>query len=360
MTLCAGGLLAGPTWFFGQPHRPRGRPRAHWGLHAPKNFSLPNTCGPFPSEGVVIIIIIIFFIIIIISIIIIIIIIAFFGTGAIRPPRQLFRTPVPLHLAEQLEPSARECGSKVVAKVIRSKLVGPLAAEAARASIGQYHEGASRFRRMPCRVHLKGAARTRRPAAVLFTDLAGAFYYALPELALGAIPSSRKRAQVFDALGIAHEQSARLEELIRSEDTTIKRQEVGGVLAQHVGGLPQGAVVLGIGIAETSSHVCWHSAEGSPGGSGVCAGLSGVSREPGALSHAGRGDCSSTSAMWCHLWDDAGGTAVPDVDGRFGHLAGGGFVSGATGEAGDGHGGNGSHRVGFRPSDQSGTWQRRW
>ena len=38
--------------------------------------------------------------------------------------------------------------------------------------------------------------------------------------------TSQKKAQVFDALDIAHEQRVRLEELIRSEDTVIKRQEV--------------------------------------------------------------------------------------------------------------------------------------
>ena len=43
-----------------------------------------------------------------------------------------------------------------------------------------------------------GTARTRRPAVVLFTDLACAFYSALPELGLGAKLSSRKRDdQVF-------------------------------------------------------------------------------------------------------------------------------------------------------------------
>ena len=65
---------------------------------------------------------------------------------------------------------------------------------------------ASEWHRVPshaCRLFLKEAARIRRPAAVLCTDLASAFYSVLPELALGAILSSRKRDQVFDALGVA-------------------------------------------------------------------------------------------------------------------------------------------------------------
>ena len=107
-----------------------------------------------------------------------------------------------------------------------SKLVGPLAVEAGGRQHGAVPQGGTEFPSHACRLFLKEAARTRRPAAVLFTDLASAFYSALPELALGAISTSQKRAQVFDALDIAHEQRVRLEELIRSEDTVIKRQEV--------------------------------------------------------------------------------------------------------------------------------------
>ena len=68
------------------------------------------------------------------------------------------------------------------------------------------HEEAPSFHRMLAGFFLKEAARTRRPAAVLFTDLASAFYSALPGLALGATLTSQMRAQVFDALDIAHEQ----------------------------------------------------------------------------------------------------------------------------------------------------------
>ena len=89
----------------------------------------------------------------------------------------------------------------VVAKEVRSQLVGPSAAEA-------------------------GARQHGAVAAVLFTDLASEFYSALPELALGAILSSRKGTHVFDALCIAQEQRTVLEELIKSEDATVKRQEV--------------------------------------------------------------------------------------------------------------------------------------
>ena len=115
---------------------------------------------------------------------------------------------------------------KVVAKVVRSQLVGPLAAEAGARQHGAVPRGSTEFPSHTCGLHSKKAARTRRPAAALVADLAGAFYSALPELALGAILSSRKRDPVFDALGIAGEQRACLEEVIRSEDTTMKRQDV--------------------------------------------------------------------------------------------------------------------------------------
>ena len=113
---------------------------------------------------------------------------------------------------------------KVVAKAVRSQLVGPLALEAGGRQHGAVPRGGTEFPSHACRLFLKEAARTRRPAAVLFTDLASAFFSALPEMALGAIPTSQKRAQVFDALDIAHEQRVRLEELIRSEDSVIKAQ----------------------------------------------------------------------------------------------------------------------------------------
>ena len=115
---------------------------------------------------------------------------------------------------------------KVVAKVARSQLVEPLSAEAGARQHGAVPRGGTEFPWHACRMHLKEALRTRRPAAVLFTDLAGAFCSALPELALGAILSSRKRGQVFDALGIAGEQRVRLEGLIWTEDTAVKRQDV--------------------------------------------------------------------------------------------------------------------------------------
>ena len=115
---------------------------------------------------------------------------------------------------------------KVVAKAVRSKLVGPLAVEAGGRQHVAVPRGGTEFPSHAWRLFLKEAVRTRRPAAVLFTELASAFYSALLELALGAILTSQKRAQVFDALDIAHEQRVRLEELIRSEDTVIKRQEV--------------------------------------------------------------------------------------------------------------------------------------
>ena len=112
---------------------------------------------------------------------------------------------------------------KVVAKVMRSQLVGLL--EAGARQHGAVPGGGTEFPPHVCRLHLKEVARTRGPA-VLFTDLAGALCSALPALVLGAILSTRKRDQVFHALGIAVEQRVRLEELIRTEDTTIKRQDV--------------------------------------------------------------------------------------------------------------------------------------
>ena len=89
---------------------------------------------------------------------------------------------------------------KVVAGVVRSQQVGPLATEAGASAWGRV-SGWDRVSIAACRLYLKEAARIRRPAAVLFTDLASAFYSVLPELALGAILSSRTRDKVFDAPG---------------------------------------------------------------------------------------------------------------------------------------------------------------
>ena len=112
---------------------------------------------------------------------------------------------------------------KVVAKAVRSQLVGPLAVEAGGRHHGAVPRGGTQFPSHACRLFLKEAARTRRPAA----ELGKCFLLcALLELALGAILTSKKRAQVFEALDIAHEQRVCLEELITSKDTVIKRQEV--------------------------------------------------------------------------------------------------------------------------------------
>ena len=94
---------------------------------------------------------------------------------------------------------------KVVAIAVRSQQVGPLATEAGARQHGAVPRSGTEFPSHACRLFLKEAARIRRPAAVLFTDLGSAFYSVLPELALGAILSSRTRDQVLDALGIAGE-----------------------------------------------------------------------------------------------------------------------------------------------------------
>ena len=73
---------------------------------------------------------------------------------------------------------------KVVAKAVRLQLVGPLAAEAGGRQHGAVPRGGTEFPSHACRLFLEEAARTRRPAAVLFTDLASAFYSALRELSL--------------------------------------------------------------------------------------------------------------------------------------------------------------------------------
>ena len=72
-----------------------------------------------------------------------------------------------------------------------------------------------------------GATRLRdeTPRGGAFHGLGQCSLLCTSELALGAILTLQKRAQVFDALDIAHEQRVALVELIRTEDTVIKRQE---------------------------------------------------------------------------------------------------------------------------------------
>ena len=121
------------------------------------------------------------------------------------------------------------CGNvagKVVAKAVGLQLVGPLAAEAGGRQHGAVPRGGTEFPSHACRLFLKEAARTRRPAAVLFHGLGQCFLLCSSGAGFGSRFDLPKKAQVFDALDIAHEQRVRLEELIRSEDTLIKRQEV--------------------------------------------------------------------------------------------------------------------------------------
>ena len=146
--------------------------------------------------------------------------------------------------------------------------------------------------------------------------------------------SSRKRDEVFDGhRGRAEGPLGRGDQVRRHH-----YQAAGccGVLAQDGTRKVQGPLVLGLRLAEASSHIFSHPAGRSLGGLDVRTDLSGVSRELGALPHASRGECASSSTMWWYLWrgrDGAGDTAVPDVNGRLGDPAGGGFAPGAAREA---------------------------
>ena len=85
---------------------------------------------------------------------------------------------------------------------------------------------------------------------MLFTDWVCAFHSALPELALVTIPSSRRQAQVFDAVGIGCDSHrARLEEWIRSDHHSV---------AAGCGRRRMAADFL-VGPEEGSSSLCWKS-----------------------------------------------------------------------------------------------------
>ena len=199
-----------------------------------------------------------------------------------------------LQLAEQPATSMRVAG-KVVAKVVRSQLVGPLAAEAGARQHGAVPRGGTEFPSRACRLHLKEAARTRRPAAVLFTDLCSS-----------QVGPGRYSLLAKEGSGLWCAGHPRRAESPLGRGDQVRRhhhQAVGccGVQAQDGSGLPQGPLVLGFRLAEASSHFCWHSDGRSLGGRGVRTDLSGVSREPGAHPNASPGERASSSTMWWYL-----------------------------------------------------------
>ena len=108
-----------------------------------------------------------------------------------------------LPIAEQPGVLCANVAGKVVAKAVRLQLVEPLAVEAGARQHGAYREGALSFR------HMLAA-----------------------EGPLGRGDQVREH----------HCQAA----------------GCGVVLAQDGSGLPQGPLVLGFGLAEASSHFCWH------------------------------------------------------------------------------------------------------
>ena len=132
-----------------------------------------------------------------------------------------------LNLAEQSRYYVRQCGGKVVAKAVRSQLVGPPEAEA-----GGRHHGACATRRHRVSIACLQAFPQRScedetPCRGTFPGLGQCFPLCSSEAGFGIhFDLPKNRAQVFNAVDIAHQHKIRLEELIRSEDTVIKRQEV--------------------------------------------------------------------------------------------------------------------------------------
>ena len=71
---------------------------------------------------------------------------------------------------------------------------------------------------------LDGAARRGKTVAVLFTDIKGAFYNVLPEIALGPLLATAQRLELSGKLGMSEAAAQALSDSIESGVTALSRQ----------------------------------------------------------------------------------------------------------------------------------------
>ena len=118
---------------------------------------------------------------------------------------------------------------KLYGRCLRKAAEPGLAAETQGAQFGAVPGGGTDLPAMAIQLFLDGAARRGKTVAVLFTDIKGAFYNVLPEIALGPLMDTVQQLQLFGKLGMPE---AAVQELPSSID--------GGIAALSSHGLEEG------------------------------------------------------------------------------------------------------------------------
>ena len=118
---------------------------------------------------------------------------------------------------------------KLYGRCLRKAAVPALVAESGGAQFGAVPGGGTDLPAMAIQLILDGAARRGKTVAVLFTDIKGAFYNILPEIALGPLLAAPQRLELFGKLGMSTEAARSL-----SDEIDLGR----AALARH--GVPEG------------------------------------------------------------------------------------------------------------------------
>ena len=116
---------------------------------------------------------------------------------------------------------------KAVAKVCRSQVVGALQDCAGQWQHGAVPNGGTEFPLHSAKLFLKLSKLNSVPAAALFTDIKGAFYSIVQELALGACMTVGERTSVFAAAGMDVSTIDALNCQIELHEPIIQRMKVG-------------------------------------------------------------------------------------------------------------------------------------
>ena len=111
---------------------------------------------------------------------------------------------------------------KAVAKVARGEVAPTLREAAEDLQQGAVQHGGTDFPAHAVRLCMKSAKQRRRSCAALFTDLKGAFYSVVQELAIGACMTGEARKEAFRLAGLSEKVACDLDTLIEANVSVIQ------------------------------------------------------------------------------------------------------------------------------------------
>ena len=115
---------------------------------------------------------------------------------------------------------------KLYGRCLRKAAAPALVAESGGTQCGAVPGGGTDLPSVAIQLFLDGAAQRGRTVAVLFTDIKGAFYQRLPEIALGPLTPAPERLELFRKLGIHPAAAQALSDEIEQGATALQRHLV--------------------------------------------------------------------------------------------------------------------------------------